>query len=414
MAGAKDAAPGSPTGASAVSSAGDQAEWAAHHGAHNPTPATGEVPPPVAPPVQPGTVRAQAPEPTPAHTDPAPSSKDIGGQQAYGAAQAGRDVVTFVKLLNGGEVTLDEAAEEGTLFRVRYHGEGDKPVRRTAWVTADGRWITTNRVDIETRTRHLEQFDTWTRCLRDKGFRAYLDPTQDKSKAQTQELGPMVSRLAVDCSGARQKLCNQLGFSAFPTLVWQGKSEVGVRKRAWIQSKLGCPLQLSAKLSAPPKVDLQQLGQRVLKLHEVATDQPVDLISVRRSGPVYTVVLARGRQRPTHIALTISGDGAYLLQSPIDRIAQTRLLRRNRRFVGCLVRQKTKLFVDSREPKTLRWLAATAPNAGGVVIDCSSIRGKSICKDAGVTKLPAAARGDLKLGPTISVEDLEALSGCKR
>lgn len=336
------------------------------------------------------------------------------GKDGYGAAQAGAAVVSFVKLLNGGEVTLEDVSERDNLYVVSYHGEGAKPVKRTVWVTRDGRWVTTNLVDIETRTEHLRQFDKWMTCLGNKGLRVYLDPSEPKSQQQSQALGPLVKRVSIDCSGPRKKLCANLGFTAFPTFIWKGKSEVGFRDRKWIAATLACPLRLFDKIAAPTSVNADDLGRRLHKLHALASDAPMDLVSVRRDEATWVVVLSRGRVRPQSISLRISEDGVHILQAPIEMAKEIQKVRVRRAFVKCLTANKVRLFVSAKDDKSLRWLGSIAAEARGVAVDCASPAGKAMCAKAGIKKLPMAERAGTKLGPRITIEDLEALSGCKR
>ncbi len=379
-------------------------------------------PPPAAP--QPSAAPARAPAPTPPGPAGAPAAALPGGAPAGAAATpdadtptaagVGRAVVDFVAFLEGKPVKLLEARRDGVLFRVTYASDDDKATKRKVWVSGDGRFVTTQLVDIETRVDHMNEFRTWTDCMRAKGVRLYIDGTTKDGAQQRQELGPFGQELLFDCSGRRKAACAAHQMTAFPTLVWPKGQEVGLQKRDKLAARFGCRIRLFQEIAAPAHATAASVGERVRRMHEKAAVAPVDLVSSRKDGAVFRVVLARDRHHPQFTEIMVSADGTYIFDAPVELTVERAAVTRSRAFIACLQNAETFVFVRSSDKASLKWAAQFGADIRVVTADCDSAKAKAECKKRGVAGVPAISRGKTRLGPPLTVDDLEALSGCKR
>lgn len=359
---------------------------------------------------QPGPTDGAAPTP---RTDLPPTGTDSEPPAPYTAADAGRELISFLSLAQGKPLKLESATEDKSLFKVSYVSADAAGVKGRAWLTRDGRWITHNLVDIETRTEHLLTYKRWTDCLRANNVRIFINPEEETSRAQFKELGPFASRLTIDCAAKRKPWCQKLGQTVWPVVMWKDKAEIGLRKQAWLSRNVGCKLELFQEVAAPAQVDERDLGARVLRLHQLATDDPLSLLSVRRDGEIYVITLARGLTKPELISATATRDGVFLMQTPLDITAEQEKIAVRRGFLTCLREHDVTFLVRNSDRDSLQWLASVGPEARSIAVDCDHDQGKAFCARHKVTVVPALMIGKQRVDGATTAADLEAMTGCK-
>ncbi len=342
-----------------------------------------------------------------------PGAKAPQAPPPYTAADAGADLVEFLTFVEGSEVKLTEARLFKRLYKIRYEVTGTRAREGTAWMTRDGRWVSHNLVDIETRTDHMVSYKRWVECLRRLDVRVFVNLAEKESKSQVGELGPFAERLIIDCAGRRTAWCKSLGRTTWPSFAWKEQIEVGLRKRDWIERTTGCKLQLFQEVAAPETVDHRDLGARVLRLHQLADKAQLSLVSTRRDGEIWIVTLARGLARPEFISATATVDGVYLMETPLELAAERKKIASRRAFLACLKARGTRFFVRKSHRDSMRWLADIGDGAGALAVDCDHPKGKVLCEQSAVDKVPAVIAGKARRDGPASAPDVEAMTGCK-
>jgi len=329
------------------------------------------------------------------------------------AAAAAKTVIAIVREMGAKDAKVVEATGDGALFRVTWQSGGEKPKKQTAWVSRDGRYLTANRVDIGQRTAQLKAESQFADCLASRGLKVFADPGDRNSAPLINALGSSGGRLLVDCGGRRTPWCKALGHESLPALQWAKGAEIGVRDRAWLERTFDCALPKSTTVAAPPKVEPQELGRRIRDLHAEASSDSFDLAGIWRDGDVWHVALIRRGDGSINLRATASSDGRWLLEDPMHTVDDRDRLARQRGWLACLGKANARLYVDSRIPASMRWLTSLGPLAVQLTIDCVAEKGRPLCQQAAIEKVPTIIVGEQRLSWPFERRDVEALTGCK-
>jgi hypothetical protein len=139
-------------------------------------------------------------------------------------------------------------------------------------------------------------------------------------------------------------------------------------------------------------------GAKIKEVFGMLSPSPLTLASVTPEGALYKVTFEflQGKEKVSQ-SVHITKDGHSLLEAVSDLDARLNNLKKNRDFVSCLKEKGVKIFVSSKDRKTLGQLQIFGQFGGLITIDCAA--SEDNCKANGVTKVPSIGyQGKLTVG----------------
>ena len=342
---------------------------------------------------------------------PAPRAEAPPGPTAVEAAHR---LMDFLTLVNSKRPKLVEATRRGELFAVRLRMvESDPKSERSFWMSADLQWLAHGLSHIDQRAETLLQERLFARCLVRQGLRIFIGDEGEATRRLLDAIGTFSQDAVIDCRGARAQLCSELKVTDMPLVRWKGGEEVGAKDRDWLIDKSECRKPEHLAIAAPDEVEPERLAERVHLLQSRAEEHPVELLSVRRDGEVWVVMLVVMGPKERRVKVITSGDGKYVLGNPVHMARATEDIERRRRFVDCLSERKAVLYVSAQSKESLAWLQSIGPEATAVAVDCAADMGRPACERLGIRAFPTAVVGRVQVPPPVDRRTLEAATGCK-
>ena len=104
---------------------------------------------------------------------------------------------------------------------------------------------------------------------------------------------------------------------------------------------------MKAAIAAPAVANTEDLsaiiGARLARLHSLASQSPVELLSSLKVGAVYKVVLQMTRPKVRPELLVVSGNGEFIMQGALNLKQELRQVKADRRFARCLAQKGLKI-----------------------------------------------------------------------
>ena len=138
-------------------------------------------------------------------------------------------------------------------------------------------------------------------------------------------------------------------------------------------------------------------GAKIKEVFGMLSPTPLSITSITPVGGLYKVTFEfQGKEKVTQ-SVHITKDGTSLVEAISDINTRTEELKNDKNFVNCLKSKGVKIFVNSKDRKTLAQLQIFGQFGGLIVIDCAA--SEENCKANGVTQVPSIGfNGKLTVG----------------
>ena len=138
-------------------------------------------------------------------------------------------------------------------------------------------------------------------------------------------------------------------------------------------------------------------GAKIKEVFGLLSPTPLTITSITPQGGLYKVTFEfQGKEKVTQ-SVFITKDGTSLVEAVSDINMRAEELKSDKNFVSCLKSKGVKIFVNSKDRKTLAQLQIFGRFGGLITIDCAA--SEENCKANGVTKVPSIGfNGKLTIG----------------